>query len=86
MTETQGPGSSSGREERCCTPDRLQHGLEGWPPAGPNAFNWANQRLSFSIGGSHLSVVPTPEEWAEFWKSVMRSMCGRGRWRSVTRM
>jgi hypothetical protein len=42
--------------------------VAGWPPPGPNEFEWQDGRLTFRHDGAWLSVAPTADEWKEFWK------------------
>ena len=48
-------------------PRRLFHCLEGWPPNGPNGFEWDGHELRFRWGACGFGTRPTRELWAQFW-------------------
>ncbi len=56
-------------------PVRLKHGLQGWPPDGPNSFCWQSGHLTFMLPGFSNnsrdwdeSMTPTAEQWEKFWQ------------------
>ncbi len=55
----------SARQRRKWQPIELLHGLQGWPPPGPNCFRWQGGHLHYSSG---KWVTPTPAQWEEFWR------------------
>ena len=60
------------------TPEALKHCLSGFPPAGPNAFEWRDGKLHYmqstpDPGSSwDKEADPSQSEWQSFWKECDR--------------
>jgi hypothetical protein len=56
-------------------PIRLKHGLQGWPPPGPNVFRWQSGSLAYMLTDMSRDsrdwdkvITPTKAQWEEFWR------------------
>lgn len=53
---------------------KLFHGLQGWPPPGPNRFHWNDGQLAYRVPTRSLNyqdgnrvIVPTLDQRQGFW-------------------
>ena len=63
------------RDPQTMKPTKLDHCLQGWPPAGPNGFVWENGYLSYMLPRMGFdtslwdeAIAPTGSQWRDFWR------------------